>query len=381
MNFISEIILNTFKMSAKKQNKKILIICPYPKDVAAGQRLKYEQYIGDWETNGYEVKISPFMTMKMWEIVYKKGYTLEKIGWTLLGILRRMKDVFILRKYDVIYIFMYVYPLGGALFERIYRLLSKKIIYDLEDNWLLDASKETKEIPHNLRGTEKTRFLVRTADHVITSSPSLNDISLQINEKKKCTYISSSINTDIFVPNNRYKNENKITIGWTGTFSTRRYLDLLRPVFIELKKKRDFKLIVIGNFEYDFPEIDIEVIQWSAKKEVEDLQKIDIGVYPLPMDSWVMGKSGLKAIQYMSFGLPCVATNIGTAQQFIEDGKNGFLVETESEWVNTLVKLIDCSWLRKEVGENARQTVLKNFSTHVIKQQYLSVLESATKSD
>jgi glycosyltransferase involved in cell wall biosynthesis len=320
------------------------------------------------------------MTMKMWEIVYKKGYTLHKIGWALLGLLKRVKDIFILRKYDIIYIFMYVYPLGGSLFERIYRLLSKKIIYDLEDNWLLDAVKETKEIPHNLRGTEKAKFLVRTADHVITSSPALNDICLQINEKKRCTYISSSIDTDRFIPNNKYTNENKITIGWTGTFSTRRYLDLLRPVFVELKKQRDFKLIVIGNFEYDFPEMDLEVIQWSAEKEVEDLQKIDIGVYPLPMDDWVMCKSGLKAIQYMSFGLPCVATNISTVQQFIVDGKNGFLVETDNEWANTLVKLIDCPSLRKEVGKNARQTVLENFSKHIIKKQYLSVLEAQSET-
>lgn len=363
-------------MLEKKKQKKILIICPYPKDSAAGQRLKYEQYISDWELNNYQVDISPFMNSQMWQIVHKKAYTLQKIGWTLLGLLKRVKDIFRLGKYDIIYIFMYVNPIGNSLFERIYRLLSKKIIYDLEDNRFLGSNKETKDIAQILRGAEKTQFLVRTANHVITSSPALNDVCLQINEKKQCTYISSSIDTDRFVPNNKYTNENTVTIGWTGTFSTRPFLDLLRSVFIEVKKLRDFKLIVIGNFEYDFPEMDLEVIQWSAKKEVEDLQKIDIGVYPLPIDDWVMGKSGLKAIQYMSFGLPCVATNISTVQQFIIDGKNGFLVETEAEWINSLVKLIDCASLRKEVGENARQTVLEKFSKHVIKKQYLSVLES-----
>ena len=40
------------------QKKSILIICPYPKDCAAGQRLKYEQYINRWEKQGYIVKIS-----------------------------------------------------------------------------------------------------------------------------------------------------------------------------------------------------------------------------------------------------------------------------------------------------------------------------------
>jgi glycosyltransferase involved in cell wall biosynthesis len=276
---------------------------------------------------------------------------------------------------------MYVNPIGNSLLEWLYRVWSNKVIFDLEDNRLLGASKETKGIAQILRGTGKTKFLVKTADHVITSSPALNDICLQINEKRQSTYISSSIDTNRFIPNNKYANENKVTIGWTGTFSTRPYLDLLRPVFIELKKQRDFKLIVIGNFEYDFPEMDIEVIQWTAEKEVEDLQKIDIGVYPLPLDDWVMGKSGLKAIQYMSFGLPCVATDISTVQQFIVDGLNGFLVRTDDEWVDKLVELIDSPALRKKAGENARQTVLEKFSKHVVKKQYLSVLESVNRID
>ena len=42
--------------------KRIVIICPHPKDVAPGQRLKYEQYIENWEKNGFKVEIKPFMT-------------------------------------------------------------------------------------------------------------------------------------------------------------------------------------------------------------------------------------------------------------------------------------------------------------------------------
>lgn len=366
-------------MPEKKIKKRMLIICPYPKNTAAGQRLKYEQYINDWEFNGYEVKISSFMNLRMWRIVHQEGNVLRKIGWTILGLLKRLGDAFRLKNYEIIYIHMYVNPLGNSFFEKIYRILSNKIIYDLEDNRFIGSNKETHGIAQMLRGTEKTKFLVRTADHVITSSPALNDVCKQINEKKQCIYISSSIDTDRFVPNNKYTNEKKVTVGWTGTISTRPFLDLLRPALIELKKQRDFKLVVIGNFEYKFPEMDLEVIQWSAEREVEDLQKIDIGVYPLPIDDWVMGKSGLKAIQYMSFALPCVATNISTVQQFIVDGENGFLVETDGEWTHRLIELIDSPSLRKQVGEKARQTVLEKFSKNVIKEQYLSVLKGVSE--
>ena len=59
--------------------KKILIICPFPQGVAAGQRLKYEQYFNHWRDNGYEIIVSPFMNKFMWKVVYLKGQYLFKI--------------------------------------------------------------------------------------------------------------------------------------------------------------------------------------------------------------------------------------------------------------------------------------------------------------
>ena len=93
------------------------------------------------------------------------------------------------------------------------------------------------------------------------------------------------------------------------------------------------------------------------------------------MEDWVMGKSGLKAIQYMAFGLPCVASDISTVQQFIEDRQNGMLVRTEEEWVTALTNLIDDPQLRQKLGQNARNTVLVRFSKQVVKDQYLKVLK------
>jgi hypothetical protein len=38
-------------------------------------------------------------------------------------------------------------------------------------------------------------------------------------------------------------------------------------------------------------------LAWSESIELEVLQKFDIGLYPLHDEEWVLGKSGLKAIQ------------------------------------------------------------------------------------
>jgi glycosyltransferase involved in cell wall biosynthesis len=360
--------------------KKIFVICPFPQDVAAGQRLKYEQYFDNWRENGYDITVSSFMDISMWNVVYTKGNYAEKILGTLRGNFRRLADIFHLRKYDLVYIFMWVTPIGSSFFERLFRSLSKKIIYDIEDSVNIEKANDLNPLIKLLKSHAKTTTLIKTADHVITSSPFLNDYCLGLNNKKKCTYITSSVDTDRFFPVNDYNNNRKVVIGWTGTFSSKVYLDLLQNVFLELSKIVEFKLLVIGNFEYELTGVDLEVIQWSSEHEARDLQRIDIGVYPLLDDNWVLGKSGLKAIQYMSFGLPTVATNVGNTPRIIQQYENGVLVVTDQEWIDALTLLVKNAELRRKLGVAARMSVVNNYSKHVIKKSYLTILNKTMEA-
>lgn len=360
--------------------KRMLILCPYPQGVAAGQRLKYEQYLDDWRAQGWDIDVSSFMDMAMWDVVWKPGHPIAKMLGVLRGHFRRIRDMFRVGRYDLVYVFMWVTPVGTSLFERITRGQAKALVYDVEDNILGQqqggAALNPNPIARFLKGASKARFLMRTADHVITSSPFLNDFCLGLNKKRACTYVSSSIDTDRFQPATPYSNDKPVVIGWTGTFSSKVYLDLLRGVFQRLAKRASFKLRVIGNFDYELPGVDLEVVQWSAAEEVAQLQAFDIGVYPLPIDDWVLGKSGLKAIQYMAFALPCVATEVGTTPMLIRDGENGLLVRSEEEWEAALEKLIADPALRRRLGEAARKDAVAKYSLAAIAGQYRKIIES-----
>ena len=358
----------------RQSKRRILVVCPFPQGVAAGQRLKYEQYFDLWREYGHDITVSSFMDLSMWKVVYKRGNYLAKILGTLAGYYRRILDIFRIGSFDVVYVFMWVTPLGSSLFERVFRHLARHLIFDVEDNVLMEQGNEINPLVKFLKSSDKTLFLIKSADHVVTSSPFLNDYCLQLNYRKSCTYISSSVDTSLFFPSNTYTNDKKIVIGWTGTFSSKVYLDLLRNVFLELNSRIPFKLLVIGNFEYEFPEIDLEVVQWTKVREVQDLQRVDIGVYPLIQDEWVLGKSGLKAIQYMAFGLPTVATNVGTTPIIIDHMRNGWLVKTDDDWVHALETLASNPELRKRMGEAARSTVIEEYSTKAIQSAYLKIL-------
>ena len=58
--------------------KKMFIVCPFPHDVQAGQRLKYEQHLKFFYLNGYSITLSSFISKNTWNIIYKKGYYFRK---------------------------------------------------------------------------------------------------------------------------------------------------------------------------------------------------------------------------------------------------------------------------------------------------------------
>ena len=109
---------------------------------------------------------------------------------------------------------------------------------------------------------------------------------------------------------------------------------------------------------------------------MQDLQEIDIGLYPLPDEEWVLGKSGLKALQYMALGIPTVATRIGANSRIIQDGENGFLVSDQKEWKDRLLSLASDPELRRRLGDEASRTVAERFSVRVNRKTYLGVLDS-----
>jgi L-malate glycosyltransferase len=357
------------------QQKKVLFLSPYPFGKAASQRLKYEQYFAHLEANGFRLVTSSFIDEDFWEVVYKPGFYFRKILGTIRGYIRRFFDLFRLHKYDVVYIHLWATPLGPPFFEWMIRKLSKKIVYDIDDMIYKSEGSAMNNLVHLIKGKNKPIALMKYADHVITCTPDLNEFALQF--CPHCTDISSTLDTQRLLPVNTYTNEKPVVLGWTGTHSTVPYLYLLTNVLQQLAKERKFRLRVIGNFTFHMDGVDYEYLDWSAAQEAAQLQGIDIGLYPLPTDAWVMGKSGLKALTFMTFALPVVATNVGTAiNRVITHQENGILVKTEEEWLHWLKYLLDNPHERKRIGMNARQTVVDKFSIEANKPVYLGILKS-----
>ncbi len=361
--------------------KKILVLCPYPEDVAPSQRLKFEQYYNSFRETGYEITVSPFISTSFWKIIYKEGHLLQKIFYTVAGYWRRLKDLTRIRSYDIVYIHLWVTPLGPPIFERMVRALARKIVFDIDDLvYLKDIKSKANPLISKLKGAEKPLYLMRVADHVITCTPYLDNFVRKLNTST--TDISSTVDTQAYIPREGYviRNE-KVILGWSGSQSTSKYLYLLADVFKKVRQKVDFKLLVMGDEKFSIEGLDIEAKAWSKDYELETIGRFDIGLYPLPDEEWVYGKSGLKAIQYMAMGIPTIATAIGANFRVIKDGECGFLVNTPDQWEQKILDLVGSTSLRERIGKNARRQVEENFSIQVNKESYLRVLKTVSDKE
>lgn len=360
-----------------KKKKKILILCPSPKGTAAAQRLKYEQYLPLLEQEGYSFTISNFQTARLWKIIHKPGRTIEKIFWFGIGYMKRGWDLLRAPFYNGVFVTIWATPIGPPLYEYLLRFFQKNIIYDLDDMMFMKKFDHVKQnFFQRLKGGKKPLVLLKYSKYVIVCTPKLEEIALERNRYKQVVDISSTFNTDRFVPVASYQKHEVTTIGWTGTHSTIPFLEMLQPVLSEINRHRKIKLLVIANREYQMKDVETEYILWNEETEVKDLQRIEIGIYPIPANEWSLGKSSLKALTYMAIGIPVIATAYGTNFRIMENGVQGFLAKDNQEWVDRIIQLIDDVELRRRMGAAGRKTVEDFFSVKANFPKYLKAFKT-----
>lgn len=323
---------------------------------------------------GYEVEVEEFISTSFWNLIYTKHNFLKKFFWTLYGYLNRILLLFRLREYDIVYIHLWVSPFGFPIFERLYRLFSKKIIYDIDDLIFQQKASENNSFVQKLKGHSKSLYLIKVADFVITTTPYLVDFCKKLNNN--VVGIPPSLDTNKITPLVKQINK-QIVIGWSGSVTTALYLKIVIGALEKLSLEYDFEFVVFGSSDltsFSFPH---RHITWHADIENEVLNSFDIALYPLENEVWSQGKYGGKLIQYLAAGLPILVSNANEIiPTVIRDLENGILVNNNNDdWFQKLKLLIEDRELRHRLSINARKTFINQFSLDANKNKYALVLE------
>ena len=125
------------------------------------------------------------------------------------------------------------------------------------------------------------------------------------------------------------------------------------------------------------PGVRVDALPFSPRTQVVDLQPCDVGLVPVTDLPWNRWKSFFKILQCMAVGLPVVAQNMGSNAEVIEDGVNGYVVDSQEEWYDRLALLVDDAGLRRRMGAAARATAVRTYAESVQMPRVASVLHRA----
>lgn len=354
---------------------KILFVVPYLMDTTPCQRFRFEQYLDIFKKEGIGCTVDPFISKTLHKIFYKKGMYPQKSFCMLYCFLKRFLTLLRSFRYDMVFIHREACPFGITVLESFFRLINRKIIYDFDDAIYLSNVSSSNRIARALKNPDKVRKIVGLSDTVIVGTPYLKDYVLRFNKNAKV--IPTTIDTDKYVlANKQYSKGAAVCIGWSGSYTTAQHLILLKNVFKELFNKFKIQIKVIGAPpDFSMDELPIITKEWHLENEIEELSSFDIGVMPLQDDEWGRGKCGLKALQYMTLGIPSICSPVGVNKEIIRDGVNGFLADSEEEWVRKISRLIEDADLRKKIGLAGRKTVEEKYSIRVNAPRYLEVIK------
>ena len=302
------------------------------------------------------------------------------------------------KKYNIIHIPTYVYGRKFLLFfASIFRIIFYKLIYRVELVHIHMASYGSfyrksiiislckmlhiKVVVHchgacfekfyNSVKESKKEYIKKTfakTEKVIVLSESWKEFFKTIVDENKIAVLYNSVN----VPDKIDRNElNKVPTGlFLGRIGERKgAYDLIEAVKNIKNEGIKIKILMAGDGEIQKAkdiikkeniEDIIEVLGWIDNKQKEKYLKSS-DFYILPSYDEGMPMSVLEA---MSYSLPVITTDVGGIPEIIQNKNNGIMVKpgNNDEIKNAIKKIIENNEFRKEISENAYETILEKFN-------------------
>ena len=338
---------------------RVLAFVPYPLGVAPSQRYRLEQWAPYLREEEIEIVFRPFAPPDLGQVLYRPGRTFRKARLIAGGLVARRRHLLEAQRADAAIVHREACLLGPPWVERRLARLGKPMLFDFDDAiWLPNASPVNRRFAF-LKRPRKTPEICRLATAVTVGNAVLADYARR--HAAAVHVLPSTVSLREYSMAGRSPSPVP-TVGWTGSHSSARYLEMLPEPLAELAARIRFRFVVVGAEGVALPGVEVEHRPWRAETEVRDLSDLDVGVMPLADDEWARGKCAMKAVQYMGLGIPAVVSPVGANAALVRDGENGYLASTPEEWRRALERLLSEPERRRRLGAAARLTVEQGFS-------------------
>lgn len=233
------------------------------------------------------------------------------------------------------------------------------------------------------------KFTALSSDYLLSQSKEDIDVAVKsgICRAGKIFYLGNGIDTSRFSPeacktarlalrqSMGFRDEDFIVGSFGRLVYEKGFSELFKAAKILIEKHANIKFLIIGPQEPD----QSDAVSPKETKELEKTKKVYFLDWQKNMPEWYSAidlfvlpsrREGVPrtCIEAGAMRKPVVTTNIRGSREVVLGGKTGLLVPLKD--VNSLVKAIEKMLLdeplRKQMGANARQHILKNFENRLV---------------
>jgi glycosyltransferase involved in cell wall biosynthesis len=355
---------------------RVCALVPYPLGSVPSQRYRLEQWASDLLDEGIRLDLVPFADDHLMRLLHRAGRTGAKVALGLMAVLRRMRTLARIGRYDVVVVHRAAALAGPAWIEKAVAL-RRPLVFDFDDAvWLLHTTAANRRFGW-LKAPGKTASLCRMSTHVVAGNAQLAEYARAYNDK--VSVVPSSVDTDAYRPAERQR-PHSVVVGWMGSSTSQTHLEQFAPMLRQIAEIRGVELRICSDREPDLADVQYLWRRWSRDKEIRELQEFDIGIMPMPDDAWARGKGAMKALLYMAVGIPVVCSPVGTNLDVVQHEQNGLFATTSEEWRSAIQRLLQDAELRSRLGMAGRATVESSYSRRRSAAAFANVLREAART-
>ncbi|HEX8173191.1 MAG TPA: glycosyltransferase family 4 protein [Thermoanaerobaculia bacterium] len=356
------------RAGAAERELRVLALTSYP-DEAACTRFRIGQFVDRLSARGAHVTLLPFLDTAAFRRLYDPRRWLQTTLSVIAGIVRRVVQLPVMWRADVVFIQREAMLLGPPLVEWIAaRVARRPVVLDLDDATYLDqAGSVYGRLTRVLKARHKAERLIDYSSLVICGNEWIADYVRA--RGRRAAVLPTTVDTALFTPRSDDPTTGRDVpvIGWIGSHSTAAYLKTIVPVLERLARDHRFRVRVVGAGEpIAIAGVEVDNLPWRRDREVFDFQTLDIGVYPLADDVWAQAKSGLKAAEYLAVGVPFVASPVGVVAHLGREGETHFFARTPDEWYEALARLLREPQRRQVMGAACRAYAIEHYSVEEV---------------
>ena len=291
-----------------------------------------------------------------------------------------IKDIIKDNKIDLLYCNGTQAKIFGAIIGKIYNIKTIWHVRNIQKSfllsWFINSFSKFNNVSKIICVSKATsnQFKINTKNIVINNGVDTSEFSLKsVNSKLREEYNIDS---------------KKIIIGTAGRIVPRKGFDYFIEVCKQISHefKKDCIFVIVGDTPFYFKQKIMENLKTMVKEyNLEDKfiftgYKNDVDSYIADFDIFFIPSRypdpfPRVVVESMALSKPIVGFDIGGIGEAIDDGINGFSIDTKDNPINKLIGLIENDDLRLNMGFNSRKKAVNNYDSRIVANKVLKEID------